>query len=112
MVASRDLQAGEILFRECAVVHGPKMLSHLICLGCHKTLNIFNLYRCAYCAWPLCSKACQSLEPHIEECQLMASKNYRCPIKTNQQSAAAADAIYSLIFPLRFLLLKRKQPQL
>lgn len=114
MVAARDLKAGEILFRESAVVHGPKMLSHPICLGCHKTLNKFNLYRCYSCAWPLCSKACQSLEPHIEECQLMASKNYRCPIKTNPLSnqQSAADAIYSLIFPLRFLLLKRKQPKL
>lgn len=109
MVAARDLKAGEILFRECAVVHGPKMFSHPICLGCHKTLNKFNLYRCSRCKWPMCAKSCESLQPHIDECQLMSSKNYRCPIKTNQQSTA--DGFYSLIFPLRFLLLKVKQPK-
>jgi hypothetical protein len=109
MVAARDLKAGEVLFRECAVVHGPKMLSHPICLGCHKTLNKFNLYRCSRCKWPMCAKACESLQPHIDECQLMCSKNYRCPIKTNLESVA--DGFYSLIFPLRFLLLKVKQPK-
>jgi hypothetical protein len=114
MIASRDLKAGEILFREIAVVHGPKMLSNPICLGCHKALVIksqkTDFYRCSRCSWPLCSKQCERLEPHIDECNLMASKNYKCPIKVNcltQQS----NAIYCLIFPLRFLILKLKQPK-
>lgn len=115
MIASRDLKAGEILFRENAVVHGPKMLSPPICLGCHKSLVLKSqkseLYRCSRCAWPLCSKSCQNLEPHIDECNLMASKNYKCPIKSNCLNLQS-DAIYCLIFPLRFLLLKLKQPKM
>ena len=110
MVAARDLKAGEVLFREVAVVHGPKMLSQPICLGCHKTLTKFNLYRCSRCKWPVCEKACESLQPHIDECELMFSKGYRCLIKTNQFHSAA-DEIYSLIFPLRFLMLKLNQPK-
>lgn len=114
MVASRDIKAGEILFRESAVVHGPKMVSQPICLGCHKNLNKFNLYRCSSCSWPMCSKACELLQPHIEECQLMASKSYRCPLKSNPLSKQESlrDVIYSLIFPLRFLLLKLKKPKM
>lgn len=115
MVAARDLKAGEVLFRETAVVHGPKMLSAPICLGCHKELTARSakaqFYRCSRCAWPLCSRQCEKLEPHIDECNLMASKNYKCPTKgncLNQQS----NAIYCLIFPLRFLMLKLKQPKL
>ncbi|XP_070490459.1 SET domain-containing protein SmydA-8-like [Chironomus tepperi] len=113
-IASRDLKAGEVLFREVAVVHGPKMLSNPICLGCHKALVIkskkTDFYRCSRCSWPLCSKQCERLDPHIDECNLMSSKNYKSPIKVNclnQQS----DAIYCLIFPLRFLILKLKQPK-
>lgn len=115
MVATRDLKAGEVLFREFAVCHGPKMASHPICLGCHETLlpqsTQPNFYRCSRCSWPLCSRACENLGPHLEECKLMASKNYKCPIKTNCGSMHS-DAIYYLIFPLRFLLMKRNQPKL
>ncbi|CRK91470.1 CLUMA_CG005137, isoform A [Clunio marinus] len=115
MTASRDLKAGEVLFREFAVVHGPKMLSHPICLGCHKTLIAkapkMKFYRCSQCSWPLCSKACETLDPHIEECKLMTSKNYKCAIKSNC-TTIHSDAIYCLIFPLRFLLLKRNQPKI
>lgn len=115
MVASRDLKAGEVLFREFAVVHGPKMVSNPICLGCHKSLtsNSSNgsCYRCSRCSWPLCSKSCENLDPHVQECKLMASKNYKCPIKTNC-GTMQSDAIYCLIFPLRFLLLKLSQPKM
>jgi MYND finger len=115
MVAARDLKAGEVLFREFAVVHGPKMLSHPICLGCHKTLtpstSKATFYRCSRCAWPLCSKACESLEPHVDECQLMSAKHYKCPIKGNCVNVHS-EAIYCLIFPLRFLLLKLNQPKM
>lgn len=113
MVAARDLKAGEVLFREFAVVHGPKMLSHPICLGCHKALNPPNniFFRCSQCFWPLCSKDCEKLDPHAEECKLMTTKRYKCPIKANC-STIQSDATYCLIFPLRFLLLKRSQPKM
>lgn len=115
MVASRDLKAGEVLFRELAVVHGPKMLSHMICLGCHKSLSLrtskATFYRCSRCAWPLCSKSCETKDPHLEECALMSSKAYKCPIKGNCDTVNS-EAIYCLIFPLRMLLLKRRQPKM
>lgn len=115
MVAARDLKAGEVLFREFAAVHGPKLLSHPICLGCHKSLTLKSskatFYRCSRCAWPLCSKSCEQLDPHLEECKLMATKNYKCPIKANCE-AVQSDAIYCLIFPLRLLMLKRSQPKM
>lgn len=115
MIASRDLKPGEVIFREFAVVHGPKMLSNPICLGCHKTLVIkpkkTDFYRCSRCSWPLCSKQCERLDPHIDECDLMASKSSKCPIKGNCLSQQS-DAFYCLIFPLRFLLMKLKQPKL
>lgn len=115
MIASRDLKAGEILFREFPVAHGPKMISGVMCLGCHKRLPMktskSDFYRCSKCAWPVCSKHCEALSPHIEECNLMATVNYKCPIKTNC-AIEQSEAIYCLIFPLRFLLLKRNQPKM
>ena len=115
MVATRNLKPGEVLFREFPVVHGPKMLSHPICLGCHKALTPKspkgNFYRCSRCSWPLCSKQCENLEPHVEECKLMTTAGYKCPFKTNC-STMQYESIYCLIFPLRFLLLKRCQPNM
>ncbi|KAG5673865.1 hypothetical protein PVAND_003876 [Polypedilum vanderplanki] len=112
MIAARDLKAGEVLFREFAVVHGPKMISNPMCLGCHKTLAIqphkADFYRCSRCAWPMCSNQCEMLDPHIDECKLMASKNYKCPTKNNQRQL---EAIYFFILPLRFLLMKLNQPK-
>lgn len=116
VVAARDLKAGEVLFREFAVVHGPKMLSHPICLGCHKKLAPKSpkaaFHQCSRCAWPMCSKVCEGLDPHVEECKLMTAKHYKCPLKASHCAVMQSDAIYCLIFPLRLLMLKQSKPKM
>lgn len=113
MVASRNLKAGEVLFREYPVAFGPKMSSTPICLGCHKYLTLKNsksdYHRCSKCAWPMCGKSCENLPPHQEECRLMVAKKYKCPIKNND--AGEKEIAYCMILPLRVLLLKKNDPK-
>ena len=106
MVATRDLKAGEILFQEFPVSAGPKMNCSSMCLGCHKILSLNNVkalnYKCSKCFWPLCGPYCENLMPHMEECNLMASKNIKC---------YDSSPPYYLILPLRVLLLKKSNPK-
>lgn len=113
MIASRNLKAGEVLFREFPVAAGPKMSSSAKCLGCHKHLEIksskSDYYRCSKCQWPMCGKNCENLPPHQEECRLMTAKKYKCPIR--KLESGAKDLAYCMILPLRVLLLKKNEPK-
>lgn len=39
MVASRDLKAGDIIFKDEALVIGPKTITEPVCLGCYKRVD-------------------------------------------------------------------------
>lgn len=111
MIAARNLKAGDVLFREYSVAFGPKLVSVPICLGCQKNIDIKpskSPYKCSKCNWPLCSKMCENLQPHQEECRLMATKKFKCPI---QNCGGASESAYGLILPLRVLLLRKNDPE-
>ncbi|KAF4524592.1 hypothetical protein B566_EDAN008547 [Ephemera danica] len=55
LVATRDLQAGEVIVSEAPLVAGPKQVSAPLCLGCHAARP---RARCSRCLWPLCSLSC------------------------------------------------------
>lgn len=107
MIASRDIKAGEILLREKPCAVGPKTVSLLTCLGCHKQL-MTNFHRCSKCSWPLCSKDCESSSYHVEECEIFSSKNFKSSIRCVGQ----LESCYCVILPLRVILLKKLKPAL
>lgn len=39
MVASRDLKAGDVIFKDDALVVGPKTITEPVCLGCYKRVD-------------------------------------------------------------------------
>jgi hypothetical protein len=55
LVASRDIEPGEIVFRSEPIVSGLQPGSAPLCLGCYRPLPEF---RCPSCGWPLCSEDC------------------------------------------------------
>lgn len=113
MIAKRDIKPGEIILREKPAIVGPKMLSFVSCLGCHKTLipeSNKDFYKCSKCSWPMCGKSCENSEFHIDECKIMAEKRFKSSI-TNR-GVLKAESSYCVITPLRMILLKQKNPKL
>lgn len=107
MIASRDIKTGEIILKEKPCVIGPKTVSHVTCLGCHKQL-LGNFYSCSKCTWPMCSKECESSSYHVDECKILSSKNFKSSIKGIGQ----VESSYCVVVPLRLILLRKLKPAL
>lgn len=70
--ATRDIQQGEIIFRERALVVGPTARKGSIlntCVCCHKLLGVKDFLCKNKCTLPVCDKCADSPE-HQNECQL------------------------------------------
>lgn len=70
--ATRDIQQGEVLFRERALVVGPTARKGSIlntCVCCHKLLAVKDFLCKNKCTLPVCDKCADSPEHH-NECQL------------------------------------------
>lgn len=109
LIATRDINEGEIILKQNPLVLGPKTVSYPLCLGCHKTLNFEKNGRfdCSKCFWPLCDKFCETSALHEQECDVLAKTNYKPTINENNTK----QSVYSLITPLRALLLKINNPE-
>lgn len=64
LVATREIQPGEILLKEKPLVAGPKHCGDKtgkcifpICLGCFRIVS--NKYFCTKCKWPMCNEECE-----------------------------------------------------
>lgn len=112
MVARRDIKAGEVILREHPIVLGPKITSYVMCLGCHKTIpptTAGDYYKCSTCTWPVCGQSCEKLPAHVDECQLMSSRNFKSSIRSC--GSPKIEASYCVITPLRVILLKKSNPK-
>ncbi|KAL3272854.1 hypothetical protein HHI36_014315 [Cryptolaemus montrouzieri] len=78
IVATRDLERGDVIFSEIPLIFGPK--PHLIesgpvpCVGCCKILNQDIADQCEDCLWPCCSRECDGLKDpsrHALECKIL-----------------------------------------
>ena len=77
MVASRDLQPGDIILREKPALTGPNMeQSQPLCLGCYAILNPKKFHPCRKCKAPLCSPECETNPQHKLECEELRN----CPM--------------------------------
>lgn len=133
MQASRNIKAGEIIFREMPLVFGPKIISAPICLGCNRYVKPQdiplktshdgnnhnrkskvkyqrNYYKCSKCKWPVCNNECEKSSIHLDECQLMTEKKFQCNIDYNADEENRKESAYCAILPLRCLLLKKTNP--
>ncbi|XP_004931827.1 SET domain-containing protein SmydA-8 [Bombyx mori] len=104
LVASRDLDAGELIFCDTPFAVGPKPDTPPLCLGCYVPVD--NTL-CSRCGWPICSVECESSSQHVAECAVFATAKVRFqPVDDWTTCAPQLDCIT----PLRVLLAKEKDP--
>ena len=100
MVTTREVKAGETLFMEEPIVHGPNQGSP-ICLTCYSRVSLD--YLCENCGYPMCDSDCATAPAHSAECKVLA----RGDKPTFQDGETEA---YHCILPLRLMLLARQDP--
>lgn len=110
VVATRNVKRGEVILQERPLVRGPKLVSEPMCLGCSVKLTLpaefAPFYQCSGCRWPLCGPKCEKSPVHRAECALIGQAGRICPIEGLQVSSG-----YSVIVPLRCLLLQKTDPK-
>ncbi|KAF6208536.1 hypothetical protein GE061_016994 [Apolygus lucorum] len=108
IVSNRDLSRDAIIMSESPLVFGPKMAgAGPQCLGCYQPVDPGDpkLLLCPRCKWPVCSNVCFGVihkEHHLPECLVLCN---------NTEVAEAGNMMYEAIFPLRCLLLQKKNPR-
>jgi hypothetical protein len=108
LVASRTIEAGEIILKENSLIFGPQG-SKTICLGCCLIVTE-NSPRCEKCGYPLCSKACANSEMHKTfECEPLMKSGW---FKTVPYDfLKSPEVFYEMILLLRTFLLREKDPE-
>jgi len=100
MVASRDIEALELILFDTAAVVGPRRKTDAVCLDCGKSVN--NNYTCGICTFPMCGELCQVGKTHQQECVILRSLSH---IKDKS-------VVYQWISPLRLLLRMASNPRI
>jgi hypothetical protein len=65
VVASRRIEAGELICQEKPLLMAPYGTSDVIpvCLACYKDVGFSS--KCSKCRWPVCSKECEEVYANI-----------------------------------------------
>ncbi|KAL0871372.1 hypothetical protein ABMA27_005106 [Loxostege sticticalis] len=104
LVANKDLESGELIFKDAPIAVGPKPDTPPLCLGCY--VPVENSV-CSRCGWPVCSPECEGAAAHAAECEVFAEAKVRFqPVDDWTAAAPQLDCIT----PLRVLLAKEKDP--
>ena len=107
LVTTRSVRAGETLFMEEPLVHGPNQdgwgdSQHSpACLSCYSPVTMD--YLCPGCGYPMCGEECAGHPHHQEECSVLSAGHK--PVCGSTVTEA-----YHCILPLRMLLLARSDP--
>ncbi|BES87956.1 Set and mynd domain containing [Nesidiocoris tenuis] len=109
LACSRDLKRDATVISEHPLAFGPKIVGPAAqCLGCYQPLEDPNdpkVARCPRCRWPICSNVCFGVihkDHHQPECLVLCN---------NVLVAENNNFMYEAIFPLRCLLLQKKNPR-
>ncbi len=123
LVASENIEAGELLLREDPCVVCPNIKSLPVCLNCLKA--VADDSRCAKCSAPLCcsleenarqrGEGCATLRRHDEEeCAALAvafSTAKGASLKQSLSKRLQPCPLYSCIGPLRLLMHHQRDPE-
>lgn len=104
IVATRNLEALELVMYDSAAAMGPRMGSAPVCLQCLKAVD--GKYRCGGCGWPMCDNKCQNGFAHKIECDVLKTSKEK--IEFNDMKSPHDH--YRSIAPLRLLQIKDKFP--
>ena len=72
LVASKQIEVGDIVLEERPVAWGPRQLSPVCCVACCAPLLYTNISWCQRCSLPLCSQTCSRWSQHQPECDLLS----------------------------------------
>ncbi|XP_071551220.1 uncharacterized protein [Panulirus ornatus] len=100
LITSRNITAGEVIFREKPLLLVPKVASDPLCLACLKTLDHKGC-RCSTCGILLCSPDCPGGSHGAQECCLLS----RLGLKSAPLNGRDVKELHALVGPLRALLL-------
>jgi hypothetical protein len=108
LVATRTIEAGEIVLKENPLIFGPEG-QNAVCLGCYQKVTK-NSPRCQKCGFPVCSKDCADLEMHRTfECEVLM-KNGWFKTQSRDYFFESPENFYAMIAVLRTFLLQEKDP--
>ncbi len=108
LVAARNIQAGEIIFKEAPLTFGPLEITKPICLGCYTRVTLQSP-SCDGCGFPMCSNECANSKTHKDlECAAFSQNGYKVNAATFNYEEE--ELTYSVISPIRTLMLKKLNP--
>lgn len=91
LIASKDLEAGDVIVCVPPISAGPGWGLEPVCLGCNTTpqkdhhKSSVGLSACSVCSWPVCCVQCQSSSYHQEECQILKGVKFE-PSKLSERT--------------------------
>ncbi|GBP68563.1 SET domain-containing protein SmydA-8, isoform A, partial [Eumeta japonica] len=106
LVASKDLESGELIFVETPFAVGPKPDTPPLCLGCYCPVSEGGRL-CSRCSWPCCGPECEASPQHAPECAVFSQARVRFqPVRDWTAGTPQLDCIT----PLRLLIAKEQDP--
>jgi hypothetical protein len=109
-VATRTIEAGDIILKENPLTFGPSLESETpICLGCCKEVTTKSP-RCEKCGFPVCSKVCADSKMHQNECKVLMKKGWFKSLPIGE-FFKPSETCYPIITPLRTFLLRENDPE-
>jgi len=106
MVATRDMEPGELILSDESLLIGPKQITEPVCLACYRPVD--GTFRCKRCGFPMCDRDCQDAESHQPECVAVSESGV--PVRVTLLTEN--NPLYECIMPLRLLALRDDQPSL
>nr|XP_045591530.1 SET domain-containing protein SmydA-8-like [Procambarus clarkii] len=105
LVASQDIRAGEVVFREAPLVVSPNLEAGPTCLACLCILK--EAWRgCGGCGAPRCTPPCDGIYHTNKECNIVK----RLGLQQDPNSRFMSKQLNVLLSPLRTLLLLQELP--
>ncbi|KAK3874168.1 hypothetical protein Pcinc_020877 [Petrolisthes cinctipes] len=108
LVATRDILAGEELFREVPLVLAPRPVPIPACLACLRGLGQ-DWRGCEECGAPLCWPRCPGTLHGVEECQSLSSLSLNLG---DSQDLNKLKLLNEILTPMRTLLVLSTEPSL
>jgi hypothetical protein len=109
-VASRTIEAGEIILKETPLTFGPEGRTP-VCLGCYQIVTR-NSPSCEKCGVPVCSQACADSEFHKTfECEVFMKNECFKDSRLKNLLFKSPQLFYAMVMTLRTFLLREKDPE-
>jgi len=100
LVASQDINAGDVVFVEENISWSPMLQTKPVCLACVQSVD--GGFLCPKCRWPMCNKKCAVSPVHAkQECAVLSKWN----IDTRKWQYDQVQPLYDVVTVLRTLAL-------